>query len=249
MVDIDLQFIGMIFETFILAGAIILLMLIMKKYLVKKHRLTFYLFIIFLNFIICILFSWITKILGVFSDVLGTNYINDDTIPAPNTLEAWFILRITHFRISFIFLAIGIYFTYILKVKLFEKGFNSRNRTLITIYLIFTITFSLFVYIKDNDLLDAINFIFILIFIVIVYFPLTYETFKSSRSTEVPSYKKGFLSLSIMGVCFVLLFINFLIDRIFIVLGSPGYTFFYFSGWVFVLLGIISAYLGYIKPR
>ena len=246
---VTLQFIGMIFETFILLSALILLGLIVKKYLIKKHKLTLYLLIIFINLTLCITFSWIAKILGVYSDILGLGYVDNDAIPDPNTLSSWFVLRITQFRITFTFLAIGIYFSYILKVNLFEKGYNKRNLVLISIYLVFTIIFSLFIYIKGNDIIDAINFVFILLFIVMIYFPLTYETFKSYRSTDVPAYRTGFLSISIMGIFFILLFINFLIDRIFIVFGSPGYTFFYFAGWIFVILGIISAYLGYIRPK
>ncbi len=46
----SLIFIGMIFETFIIIISTFLLLLILNRYFVKKHRLTLYLVIIFLNY-------------------------------------------------------------------------------------------------------------------------------------------------------------------------------------------------------
>ena len=246
---VSLGFIGMIFETFILAFALILLGLIMKKYLEKRHKLTLYLLLIFFNLTIAILFSWISKILGVFYEPLGLYYYPDSSIPPPITIEAWIITLILDFRISFIFFGIAMYFSYLLRVKLFEKEKNPLKSILITTYFIFTEIFSLFIYFRGNDVIDAFAFLFIFLLVLIVYLPLTYETFKAFKATELTAYKKGFLSLTIMGICFILILLNFLFDRIIIVMGYPGFTLFYFLAWIFTIIGIISAYLGYIRPK
>jgi len=246
---VSLIFIGMIFETFIVACAIFLLVLILNKYYVKRHKLTLYLLIIFINITLAIIFSWISKILGVFYEPLGLFYYPDNSIPPPITIEAWIITRILDFRISFIFFGIAMYFSYILKVKLFEKDFNKPNLFLISIYFIFTEIFSLIVYFRGNDLIDALAFLFIFLLVLIVYLPLTYETYKSYKGTDLSSYKKGFLSLTIMGFCFIFVLLGFLIDRILILLGDPGFTIFYFLAWSVAIIGIISAYLGYIRPK
>lgn len=52
-----------------------------------------------------------------------------------------------------------------------------------------------------------------------------------------------------MSLFFMLVLLNFLIDRVLILLGDPGFTFFYFLGWSCVIIGIVCAYLGYIKPK
>ncbi len=246
---VSLIFIGMIFETFIVAIAIFLLALILNKYYIKRHKLTLYLLIIFINITLAIIFSWISKILGVFYEELGLYYYPDNSIPPPITIEAWFITRILDFRISFIFFGIGMYFSYILKVKLFEKDYNNRNLIFFSIYFIFTEIVSLFVYFRGNDLVDALAFLFIFLLVLIVYLPLTYKIYRSYRGTDLLSYKKGFLSLTIMAFCFIFVLMGFLIDRILIVLGDPGFTFFYFLSWSVAIIGIISAYLGYIRPK
>ncbi|MFX1381711.1 MAG: hypothetical protein ACFFBP_04640, partial [Promethearchaeota archaeon] len=133
MIDL-LQRVGYVFELIVIIIAIILLILILIKYLTKKHKLTLYLFIIFLNLTLAIIFSWLSKVFYVYANDWGLNYLFNESIPAPDIFQTWFIYRIAEFRISFVFFAIGMYYSYILKVKLFEKGYKTINRLFMILY-------------------------------------------------------------------------------------------------------------------
>ena len=175
----DLEFVGMTFETFIILVALIFLVLILMKYYEKKHQLTLYLFLIFLSYIIAIVFSWLSKIFALYS---GIDYVYNSILPDPGTPLSWILLRITDFRISFVFLSIGIYLSYIFKVKVFGKGYNKVLRILITLYAIFTAGFSLFVYQRGNTLYDVFAFLFIFIFMALIYIPFFIEQFSNCKS-------------------------------------------------------------------
>ena len=75
------------------------------------------------------------------------------------------------------------------------------------------------------------------------------SSFNHYRSVKDPEYKKAFLSLALMSLSFILVLVMFLIDRILILFGDPGFTIFYFMAWIFVLIGFLEAYLGYIKSK
>jgi hypothetical protein len=66
---------------------------------------------------------------------------------------------------------------------------------------------------------------------------------------EKQAFKKAFASLILMSASFIAVFMNFLLDRIAILLTGQGFTVFYFMAWSFSLVGMIGAYLGYIRPR
>jgi len=246
MVDYyDLLFIGMIYEIIIIIITGILLVLILKKYFEKKHKLTFLLFLIFLNWFIGIVFSWLSKIFVLYS---GITWIEDDTLPDPGTLQSFFILRILDFRISFVFVTIAILLSYILEVNVFEKGYTNKKYFAFT-FAIFTVAYSFFVYVRNFLLLDVLAFLFVAIYMLIIYLSFAIKTFQAYKATREEDYKKAFLSLSFMSICLILVFIMFLMDRIFIFLGSPGFTIFYFMAWTFAVIAILFTYLGYIKPK
>ena len=162
-------FIGMVFESFIIGIVLILVILALVKYYQKQHKLTLYLFLIFLNYLIAIIFSWLSKILVLYS---GLDYLSyEESTSDPGTLASWIFLRISDFRISFIFLSIAIFLSYVLKVNVFEKGYNNIYKYLVVIYSIFTACFSLLVYQKDNTLLDALAFLFVFLLMSMIYFP------------------------------------------------------------------------------
>jgi hypothetical protein len=46
-----------------------------------------------------------------------------------------------------------------------------------------------------------------------------------------------------------MVFVFTLLDRITIIMGSQGFTIFYFMAWIFVIVGFLGAYLGYIRPK
>jgi hypothetical protein len=244
---VNLVFIGMGFESFIIVIASILLALILRKYYEKgKHKLTLYLFLIFLFYVIAISFSWLSKILVLYSNI---DYVYNSSLPDPGTILSWIFLRITDFRISFVFLAIAIFISYILKVNIFGKDYNKTHRIFVIIYFIVTVLYSLLVYQRGNTLFDAIAFLLIFIFMAIIYFPFFFSSVNSYKSSQEKKFKKAFLSLALMAIFFILVPFNFLIDRLLILFGGPGFSAFYFLAWIFVLLGIIASYYGYIRPR
>lgn len=244
---VNLTFIGMSFESFIIIIACILLSLILHKYFEKnKHKLTLYLFLIFLFYVIAIFFSWLSKILVLYSDI---DYIYNSSLPDPGTPLSWLILRITDFRISFVFLGVAIFLSYILKVNIFGKEYNKTHRLIVIVYSLITILYSLLMYERGNTLLDAIAFLLIFIFMAMIYFPFFFSAFSSYKSTIEKKFKNAFLSLELMAIFFILVPLNFLLDRLLILFGGPGFSIFYFFAWIFVILGIIAAYYGYIRPR
>ena len=108
----------------------------------------------------------------------------------------------------------------------------------------------LIVYIKGNMLLDVITFSIVAIFIGTIYFPFMLRCLEAYKKVDDATFKKAFLSLSIMSICFILVFVFQIIDRIFMLLYSiPGYTVFYYLGWISAIVAILCAYLGYIKPK
>ena len=243
---VELIFIGMIYESFIIILTAIMLLFILKRYFIKRHRLTLILFIIFINWFLSIIFSWLSKVLVIYSNI---EYVYNASISDPGTISSWFILRIVDFRISFVFVTIGTFFSYILNINLFEEDVNQKQKLFIYIFGIFTAGYTLLIYERGNTLLDVFAFLFVFLYMSMIYLPFFKSLLKSYHSVNDPTFKNAFLSLAVMSLFFMLVLLNFLIDRVLILLGDPGFTFFYFLGWSCVIIGIVCAYLGYIKPK
>jgi len=241
MVDLNilLNFIGMIFELFIIIFAAVLLGLILKKYFIKRHKLTRLLFIIFTCYFLAILFSWLSKVF-----VVGRIDVVQN-----GSIVAYLYNIVVDFRLSELFVTIAIFLSYILKVNVFEKGYNTIQKYVIILYGIFTGIYVLFIYQYGNVLLDIFAFLIVFIYMVMVYAPFLRRSIESYRGVEEKTYKQAFLSLAIMSFSFMLIFLNFAIDRVLIFLGSPGFTVFYFLAWISAIVGIFGAYMGYVRPR
>ena len=241
MVDLNilLNFIGMVFETFIIVISVILLVLIIKKYLIKRHNLTRLLLIIFTCYLLAIVFSWISKVFVV----TQISVIQDGSI------IAWMYNIIVDFRLSEFFVTIAIFLSYVLKVNVFEKGYNTILKYIVIAFGIFACIYVLFIYEFDNILLDIIAFLIVFIYMVMVYGPFLRRAIGAYRRVDGKVYKQAFLSLAIMSLSFMLIFLNFALDRVLIFLGSPGFTAFYYLGWISAIVGIFGTYYGYIKPK
>lgn len=213
----------------------------------KRHKLTLLLFFIFVNWSIAIFFSWLSKIIILTTEI---DYLyNQPNVKYPNTVGYWFLLRIVDFRISLTFVAIGIIFSYIFKVGIFEKGYNQVHKIIVFTFGAYTLIFSIFIYERGNTLLDAINFLNVLILLTAIYVPFMVCCYMSYRVVDDPSYKKAFLSLVIMSLSFILLSFNLLIDRLLILYGNPDFSVFYFMAWIWLIVRMTGAYLGFIKPK
>ncbi|MBD3256305.1 MAG: hypothetical protein GF383_14500 [Candidatus Lokiarchaeota archaeon] len=244
----NLVFVGFLFESFIIILATLVLILILKRYLIKKHRLTLYLFLIFLNLVLSVVFSWLSKIL-----VLTTNidYVYNEPNPAaqPNVPFPWLVTRIVDFRITVFFVAVAILISYILKVKVFGTDYVTSHKIIVYSFGAYTGIFCLFVYQRGNTLLDAINFLNVLVYMFMIYVPFMIRSIEAYKSVEEKTYRIAFFSLAIMSLSFILVFVFTLIDRITIIFGTEGFTPFYFAAWTFVIIGFLFAYLGYIRPK
>ncbi len=83
-----------------------------------------------------------------------------------------------------------------------------------------------------------------------IYLVFMYRMLEAFKHVERPIFRKAFFSLAIMAVCLIMIFVCFLIDRILIlIMEIPGFTFFYYLTWAFTIIGILCAYLGYIRPE
>ena len=242
----DMVFVGLIFEVIVLIGASTLITLVLLKYIKMKNRLTLCLLLIFIFFVLTLVFSVLSKIIVLTTDY---DYVYNQPSGYPQSPYSWLILRIVDFRISMCCAAIAVLFSYILKINLYEEEVSRNYKIFIVVFAGFTVFFSFFVYQRGNTLLDALNFLFILLFMVIVYIPFMLKCLKSYKTAPIAQLRKRFLSLALMSLSFLLIVIMFLIDRITILLGmSSGFTVFYFMGWLLALFGITCAYFGFIKP-
>ena len=237
----------MLYETFIIIIAIIILILIFKKYLEKKQRLTLWLFLIFVFFVFSIVFSWLSKVIRLY---WGLDYILDNTLPDPGTLESFIVLRIVEFRFAFVFITISLWFSYVLKVGLYDEGYNSKEKIFVMLYAILSILYQVFLFARGLLIFDLIAFMLVTFYMAYIYVPFFRQSVKNYKSVEDPVFKKGFLSLAIMALSLSLILVCQLIDRVFvIVLDIIGYTPFYFAGWTFAIISLLGAYFGYIRPK
>ena len=247
MVVGDIVLIGAIYEIFILIIALILLVSVFIKYLELKKRLTLYLFFIYLNVFLAILFSWLSKIIVLTTDI---EYMyNDPNARYPNTPLYWILLRIVDFRFSLTCVAISMIFSYILKVNVFEDKYKSVQKFVFIIFASFTIFFSTFIYERGNTLYDAINFLLVFSLVSAIYLPFMVRSIMHYKSTDDEFIRKKILSLALMSLCFMLTLLCFLIDRIWVLMGAFHFTIFYFLGWLWGIIGIMCSYFGFLKPK
>lgn len=240
----SLYLVGMIYEGIIIIITGILVAIVLAKYIKNRNTLILLLFLIVLNYLIAIFFSWLSKVHILYANF---DYILDDSpTPDPLTPLSWIILRISDFRISFLFISVATIISYFFKIKIFEKDFKKSRRNAILIYGLFTIFYSLVIYQQAQISLDVLAFLFTFILMGIVYISFMRSAIQSFRNSSLANYKKAFAWLAIMSLSFVLILLNFLIDRIFILMGSFGFTLFYYLGWIFVIIGDMGAYFGYI---
>ena len=240
-------FIGMVFELIIIIIGAVLLWLSIKKYYIKKHQLTFYLLIIVLTLELSVIFSWFSKIIVLTTEI---DYVyNQPNVKFPNTPLNWLLFRIVDFRISILFVAIAVMFSYLLKVGVFEEGYNKFQRYLVFIFGAYVMFFTVIIYERGNTTIDAINFLNILIFMAVIYISFIIRLISAYKSVNDPTFKRAFLSLAIMSFSFIMTLVFLLIDRITIIMGSQGFTVFYFLAWIVVIVGFLGAYLGYIRPK
>jgi hypothetical protein len=234
---------GLLFESGILIVFSFLLVAIISHMRRRSTPLTKLLLIIFLNYFFAIIFSWLGKFILLYYGVMSFKTLE------PALPGLFFLGLITQYRLSFVCLGVGAYLTYWLKVKIFEKGTKTLELWFNTIFVTITIIFSLGWLDPQKEIYDLIAFFLIFLVMTLINLPFMIVLFLLYRRIEEPVYKTAILSLAIMSFCFLLILLGFFFDRLMIIFfGSSGYTIFYFAAWILVIVGIFSAYWGYIRP-
>lgn len=239
--------VGFIYEIFVLAITLTFVLLAVKKYFEIKNKRTFYLCLVFLSILIAVIFSWFSKIITLWGPI---EYVyNNPDATYPETPIFWVLLRIVDFRFALAFVAISAFFTYVFEKYLYEDEFLEIKFISYVIYSIFTLLFIFIVYERGNTFLDALSFLFLFIQVFVIYLPFMYRSLAEYRANDDSFLKKKLLSLASMSLNFMLVLLSFFIDRVLVLIGFPHFTFFYFLAWIFEIIAIFSAYVGYIKPR
>ncbi|TFF99219.1 MAG: hypothetical protein EU541_05440 [Promethearchaeota archaeon] len=239
--------VGFIYEIFVIAITFSFVLLASQKYMEFRNTRTFYLFLVFLSILIGVIFSWSSKLITLWGPI---EYVyNNPDVVYPQTPMYWFLLRIVDFRFALAFVAIAAFFTYVFEIYLYEEEFWDTKFIAYIIYTIFTLIFTFTVYERGNTFLDALCFLFLFIQIFVIYVPFMSRVLIEYRSIDDSFLKKKLLSLASMSLNFMLVLLSFFIDRVLVLFGVPHFTFFYFLAWIFQILAIFSAYVGYIKPR
>ncbi len=250
MTESELLLISITYESIIIVIATIILILIFVKYLEKRHQLTLILFVIFTFYLITLIFSFASKIIS-FSRAF--EYVNNPEMADPLTIESFFVLRVVNYRSSFIFMVLASAFTYVLRVKLFEEEFKNFEKYFVIIFGAFTIIYQIFIYIKGDNLVEILSFILIAIYVFAINIPFMHQCRKNYKAVDNPTFKRGFLSLTLMSFFVSQILIFQLLDRfakIFLTEIYPyGFSPFYFIGLLCALMGYFGAYFGYIRPR
>jgi hypothetical protein len=223
---------------------VILVFLSLKNYISNRSSLSLLLFLILSCYAFSIVFSWFSKLLSVCFQI---DYLEIKEIPDPKTAISWILFRISYYRITFVFINLAILFSFEFKKRIFNINHSMIYRGFIYFLAGFNITFSFFIFEKKIPILDVIVFTLALLFECIVYIPFFIESLKNYKITIHPNFKKKFLNLLIMSISFILVLFFLSLDRIFIFFGLGAYTFFYFISWIFVIIGIFTAYRAYFK--
>ena len=233
---------GFCFELCVIASVAVMSTLAFNKYLQKnKNFAAFLLFLMFLNWTIAVVFSWLAKVLTVFSYQGGSG-------PDITDASSYVIRMILDFRLLFLFVAIALYCSYMLRVKLFEKNYASGERSINIVFLIVIPILCFVLNEKNNTLYTVIIFALVFVDMLLVYTPFMRRSLAAHKSAD-PKFKGAFMALSLMSLFFILTFLNFLLDQVFLAIINQGYTIFYFGAWICAVIAIVLTYFGYIKQR
>ncbi len=187
---------GIIWESIVIAIAFIMLYLSCKIYIQKRNNLSLMLCFIFLNYMLSIIFSWISKLITFFFRI---PYLNIASIPDPRTLVSWILLRISYYRITFCFIIVAILLSYFFREKIFSVERKRNLEVPFVIIGLFELIFTLFLFDKGFAILDIFLFFIVFIYILIIYIPFFIKSFKAYRLTEIYSFRKAFLSHMMMS--------------------------------------------------
>lgn len=218
---------------------VVFLGLIFRKYLQSKKKLQMNVFLIFFFIVLAMFLVWVSRV---------TYYSMNVEAMDPNSLVGWLMFRIGFYRFSFVFICATCYLSYRLKLSIFDPHPKEGYHTVILIYGIISAAFSLLFFDLAIPAYDLIAFFLMFLYILVVYSEFMLKAYKLALRVEDPVYQQGIRSLAIMALCFILTITFFLLDRVMILATGNYYSVFYYLADVSLLVGIIFAYFGYIRP-
>ena len=237
----DPELISTIFEGSLIFLIAVFLLLIFIKYIKGRSKLKLLVFWIFFFIFIAFLLVFTSRL----------TYYSLDVENYPNLISRWFLLRIGWYRFSFALIIVSTYFSYILKEAIFDSKRNKGMYVVMVLLGIGGIAFSLISSSTDagaDYYLHLGVFIVVFVYVCIVYIEFIIKSTKLFKHIEKTNktYRNAILSLIIMAYCFISAMLMFVCDRLFI---EAPYSVFYYLADVSILVGIIFAYFGYVKPK
>lgn len=240
---------GFWFELGVIGCIAVMTVLALNKYLQKnKNFAALLLFLVFLNWTIAVVFSWLVKAFTVFYYQNGVGLDVTNVGPDITDISSYFIRMILDYRLLFIFVAIALYCSYMLRVKLFEKDYVRGERVVNVVFLIVIPILCFVLNQKGNMLFTVIVFAAVFVYMLLVYTPFMHRSLAAHKSAD-PKYRGAFIALAVMSLFFIITFLCFLLDQVILAITSVGYTPFYFGAWICAVIAIVLTYYGYIKPR
>jgi len=233
---------GFYYEIIVMGIVALILLLILRKYSQKKHRLTLLLFFIFLNYFLGIFFSWGIKFMELYQ--LDLYY-------APIDSPFYYVITLMkYFRLTFAFITIAILISYGFKIEVFQDKYNLKHTVIVWLITLGIVIYNVSVVEIDNTLLDVYAFAMVFLFMVAVYGSFMRKTIIVNKKLTDQNMKSAFKALTWMCVFYMAVLLFFLLDRVMIMIDSNnGYTIFYFLGWTSVVLAMVTTYFGYLAPR
>lgn len=245
----QIELISIIFEASLIFLIALFLLLILIKYRKGKSKLkllVFWIFFFILLAFLGVLASRLTYYPGSWS-VYGAEAYPDPTI-------RWFLLRIGWYRFSFVLILISSYFSYLLKEAIFDtKRKKGQHFTMVFVYVVGSI-FSLATPSSESDFVYYLStFLIVFLYVFAVYIEFIIKSIRLHKHIEKnnKTYRIAILSLIIMAFCFITAILMFVSDAVLkiAVESVNDYTVFYYLADVSILVGIIFAYFGYVRPK
>ena len=242
-------FVGIIYEICVLVISILILVLVGQRYREKRNQPTLFLFLIFINYSITVAFSIISKIISYVYYQPG----GDPNPDIPGLLLWYFLEWILDFRFSEVFVVLAVYCSYVFIVKIFQSGYNQRVRALTLILATFAMAIALIATNPFDQLIrknyNVLSFLLTFVFMCGIYIPFGIYAINAYRKSQDRKNKNAFLSLTVMAIAFALVFFWFMMDQLWTALYKQQYTIFYFLAWACGVISLVTAYLGFIRPR
>lgn len=221
-----------------MAAVVVELLLMIIKYRNKKSRPARSLILSFVFY--CAAILSITSI--------RFYYLPNEVISVQNDAPLyWLLIRIEHQRLNFVTMLIGNMFALDFREEVFIENRKKETMRNYAIFTILSCVFCLFI-LDDKGITDAISMLLAWISTIAIYRITVRDSSRLYRNTENIEHKKRFLALTIMGICVILIYLFFLIDKVIIIVTeSYGFSFWYVGGWLLILSSSLLAYLGYLR--